>query len=139
MIQFINTLHSHNRWLILLAAIAAIGSMIHSLIKGQGMKPLDARLIRFYGAFLTLQFLLGIILLVNLGTAMGWDMAALRLHMEHAFTMFLALGAAHFTARWRKSSDPGRIRNMLFCILASLVLIIAGVARLRGMAFWFGG
>lgn len=135
--SFLLTLHSHNRWLFVLIAVVLIVKLAINLIKRNPWSGFDGILLRIYTALMSLQFLIGLVLFYNLGSALGWDMKLLRLNLEHATTMIIALGLAHFTAKWKNADSATRSRNVLIVVAISLLLIILGVARLRGMQFWF--
>jgi hypothetical protein len=135
--SFLLTLHSHNRWLFVLLAVVLIVKLTINLVKRNPWSGLDGILLRTYTALMSLQFLIGLILFYNLGSALNWDMKLLRLNLEHATTMIIALGLSHYTAKWKNSDSSTRSRNVLIVVSISLLLIILGVARLRGLQFWF--
>jgi len=56
--------------------------------------------------------------------------------LEHAITMLIALAIVHLPRRWRKAPAPARYRNDLVVVLVTMLVIIAGVARLPGPDRW---
>jgi uncharacterized membrane protein YphA (DoxX/SURF4 family) len=122
-------IHSINRWLIVLVALAAIVKFALGWQQRQTFTSQDRALASAFAGLMDLQFLLGVILLFGLGMN---D----RFRMEHAVTMLFAVIVAHLPAMWRSAPDDLRFRNTLFAIVGSLLLIIAGVARLQ--QGWFG-
>ena len=46
--------------------------------------------------------------------------------------MILAAVVAHLSARWKNADDKTRFRNNLFTIIASLILVLVGIASLPG-------
>lgn len=132
-------IHSHTRWLVLFFVVAAILKLSLLLVRKQKYTSVDTMLVRVYGAILSLQWLIGLIMLISRGADAGWDMAIMRLQIEHGTTMTLALVCAHFVGRWKKAADAVRARNTLIFLLLSLVLILVGIVRIRGMEFLLGG
>lgn len=121
--DFIHTLHSINRWIIVVLGVTAAIKFVVGWVRNQAYQPVDRGLMSGYTGLLDLQLLMGIILLIWLGLDAGY-------RLEHAFTMILALILAHLAIRWRKANDTIRFRNNFAVIVAGLLLIFAGVAVL---------
>ncbi|MFM7774121.1 MAG: hypothetical protein ACKO9V_04630 [Candidatus Kapaibacterium sp.] len=132
-------IHSHNRNLFVLLAIIAIVKLSWNILRTAEFGKSDMLILRIFSALMTLQFFIGLVLLYRVGTTASWDMAALRHQFEHAFTMILALGLSHMAPMARKADAPVRNGRALMYVAGTLLLIIVGVAQLRGMAFWMGG
>jgi hypothetical protein len=114
------------RWLVLLAGLAAAVKYAVSLLRHSAFQPADRVLGLVYTGLLDTQALLGLVLLIWLGTqGDGLPPASLLLH---GLTMFFAVAAAHQTARWREAADARRFRNSLIAYSLSLALIAAGLA-----------
>ena len=121
--------HSGLRWLILLVAVIAILKYLIGWLRRGQFKGMDRGLMAGYTGLMDLQVTLGLILLLWTGfTGMGFPMY----RIEHAVIMILATVAAHLSARWRNADDTTRFRNNLFAILASLILVVVGIAVLPG-------
>ncbi|MFM8177679.1 MAG: hypothetical protein ACKOB6_09810 [Candidatus Kapaibacterium sp.] len=132
-------IHSHNRNLFVLLAVIAIVKLSWNILRTAEFGKSDMLILRIFSALMTLQFFIGLVLLYRVGTTASWDMAALRHQFEHAFTMILALGLSHMAPMARKADAPVRNGRALMYVAGTLLLIIVGVAQLRGMAFWMGG
>lgn len=122
-------LHSDVRWLVLAVAGLAVLKFGWGWWQGGAFRGFDRALTASYSGLIDLQALLGIVFFFWSGYAGdGFP----RFRFEHAFAMLLALLAAHLPARWRKLEDRARFRNTLFAILASVILILAGISTLPG-------
>lgn len=121
--------HSGLRWLIVIAAVAAL------ILFGNGWLtkkyfPKPARILAaMYSGLLDAQVLLGIILLVYLGVK-GGGFPLYRI--EHMVMMILAAVVAHLPRKWRDAAADIYHRNAFLTIIASLVLIYVAVALLPG-------
>lgn len=121
--------HSGLRWLILLVAVIAIVKfLIGWLTRGQ-FKGFDRGLMAGYSGLLDLQATLGILFLLWSGFA-GAGFPLYRI--EHGLIMVGAAVVAHQSSRWKNAEDSVRFRNDLFLIIASLVLVLIGIAVLPG-------
>lgn len=136
--DFLITLHGHNRWLMVIFALLAIVSIIMNMKDSGEYKKFTKLSGSIYAYALALQFLIGLALFFPKGNALDWDMAALRIQLEHATTMILAVAIAHSAAAWKKLETGKRLRNTLIAYVVSLFLIFLGVIRIGGSALWFG-
>ncbi len=127
--EFLATAHSILRWIILLAGLAALARFLIGWQRGGQFAGLENGLRNGFTGLMDLQLLLGAVILFVTGFG-GAGFPAYRL--EHTFYMVLAVIAAHLQARWKASPDDIRFRNSSLSILAALVLIFVGVARLPG-------
>jgi hypothetical protein len=126
--NFLYTVHSYLRWIIVAVAIIAL---IRYLIVWMGKAQpgsMDRGLMSGFVGMLDLQVLLGIVILIWLGTSgAGWP----RQRFEHGAMMLLAVIFAHvFSKKWRELPGAARGRNYALLILMVLVLIFFGVMRL---------
>lgn len=122
-------IHSHTRWLVILVALLAVVKFAVGWLRGGAFKGMDRGLAAAFSGLMDLQATLGLVFLIWSGVA-GGGFPMYRI--EHAVTMILAAAAGHLPARWKNSPDALRFRNSLFAILAALVLVYLGVARLPG-------
>ncbi|MFN2222631.1 MAG: hypothetical protein ACK2UH_08775 [Candidatus Promineifilaceae bacterium] len=120
--DFLLTLHSINRWIIVVVAVAALIKFLIGWLQNSNYQRVDRILMAAYSGLLDLQLLMGIILLINHRFA--------RRPLEHAITMIIAIALAHASRVWRDKPDRVRYRNNFLAILIGLLLIIAGVAIL---------
>lgn len=126
--DFILTLHSINRWIIVVVAIIALIKFLIGWLRSSDYQPADRGLMAAYTGLLDLQLLMGIILLIDRGFS-GRP-------LEHAITMVVAVILAHLSRLWRDKPDKVKFRNNFLVILVGMLLIIAGVSVLpQG---WFG-
>ncbi|MBL7998388.1 MAG: hypothetical protein JNL32_07105 [Candidatus Kapabacteria bacterium] len=133
------TIHSHNRWLVLLLAVAVIIKLLVIKFGKKEWTALDTWLTRSYTILMSIQFVLGIILFFNIATALGWEMSPLRKQFEHLVSMLIAIAFSHIIAKYRSLPSQERATKTLRMVALSLVFVFAGVAQLRGLGFWFGG
>ena len=117
--DIITTIHSINRWLIIVVGLIAAVKFLIGWLGKSNYKPADRGLMTAYTILLDLQLLLGIILLI------GGELA--RYRIEHAFTMIIAIVLAHLSRLWRDKDDPVKFRNNFLAIAAGLLLIVAGL------------
>jgi hypothetical protein len=128
MVEFVLQLHSWVRWVIVGVALGSV--VVFGLIWAGRLRP-DKRMWALMAAFaglIDLQMTLGIIYLLWNGLAA--DVGFPMYRIEHAVTMLVAVVVAHMNARWRTAGDTVRARNNVLIILAVLILIYLGVARL---------
>ena len=121
--------HSGLRWLVLLVALVAIVKFLLGWLTRGSFKGMDRGLMAGYSGLLDLQSALGLIFLLWNGfTGAGFP----RYRLEHGLIMIVAAVVAHLSSRWKNAEDAVRFRNNLFLIVASLVLVLIGIAILPG-------
>lgn len=126
------TIHSLNRWLILITGIVAAIKFLIGWLGNRDYQPLDRALMSGYTGLLDLQLLLGILLLITRGVE-GYQ-------IEHAITMLTAIVLAHLSRIWRNREAKTKFRNNFIVIVVGLILITAGVAILPiGWSLSIGG
>jgi hypothetical protein len=131
--EFLLVLHSHTRWLVLLAGIVAIVKFAIGWLRGGSFKGMDRGLAAAFSGLMDLQVTVGLAFLIWT-SAVGVPFTPNRI--EHLTTMLIAAVVAHLPAMWKKSADNIRFRNTLFCVVGALVLVFVGVMRLRGGWVW---
>ena len=128
------TIHSINRWLVTLAALAMIVRLIIGLVKKQPFDRSAAALTSAFSGLMDVQLLLGVLFFVLDGLAKtGFP----TYRWEHAITMFLAVIVAHAPAIWKKKPDAVRTRNTLIAVSVSLLLVFLGIIPLGGWPRWW--
>ena len=120
------TIHGEIRWLVALVALIAIIKFAHGWLTRAEYKGIDRGLMAAFSGLLDLNLLLGLVLLISLGTGVT-------ARIEHAVTMVIALVIAHSSSLWRRSNNPTTLfRNNLLAVIVALVVVFIGVVRLRG-------
>ncbi len=134
--DFLLELHGGLRWIVALGLIAATSLALGGWIQRRWSK-LHGIALGSVPVLLTLQFLLGVVLLVRSGIQAAWDVAALRIQLEHALTMLIAVGLSHMLPRIARTPDiKARARKGVLILLALAVLVFVGVVRIRGIGYW---
>ena len=127
--DFVLTLHSIVRWVIVIVALAAIVRFVLVWAGKAQDSNMDRGLMSGFSGLLDLQVLLGLIYLVWNGlSAAGFPL----FRLAHALIMIVAVVIAHLSMRWKNAEASIRARNNLFAIVASSVLIFIGVAIVGG-------
>lgn len=136
MMDWLIEFHGGLRWLVAVALMTIIVSASIAIALQQWPKWV-AWAIRSTVLLVTLQFVLGLVLLIHGSIAAGWQLRTLRLQYEHALTMLLALGFVHFLPRATRIPEL-RTRGWRVLLLASVaaLLVAIGVIRIRGAAYW---
>ncbi len=121
-------LHSAWRWVVVIVALIALVFFLIEWLRNRELGFSDRRLMSIYTITLDVQVLLGLVLIIwsGLTTPIGFP----TYRIEHAVTMIIAVIIAHLYSRWRNAPLPARPRTFFLLTLASLVIIILGVARL---------
>lgn len=125
--EFLLTLHGHNRWLVV--AAWGLSLVLLMLSPRKSIAPWRPATLAF-GALLgivALQFVLGVVLFVWKWQAGG---SIPHYRWEHVVLMVLALGALHMPLRWRRLPAPQWQRRTAWILLLAGALIFLGVARL---------
>lgn len=131
--DFLFVIHSHMRWVVALAGVAALGRMAAGWAMHSAFTTLDRVLATSFGHILALQVLLGYTYLVWSGVlGAGFP----RARVEHAFTMTIAAVLAQLPWVWKGAADSTRFRNNTVMHAIVLALIFAGVVQLRGGWVW---
>lgn len=123
---FLLGLHSGVRWLVVLITVIALIKLIIGLVQKQSYDTLTQRIMLAFSGLTSLQWLIGLILLLALGTfnsGMIWS---------HAGVMTVAVAVSHLHNRWKRSPDAIRYRNSLIVVIAVLVLVFVGVSIVNG-------
>ncbi len=124
-------LHSLWRWVVVIVALIALVKFALGWLQKKNPDMLDRRLLLAFTTTIDIQVLLGIIVVILMALSGPVPMDAI----EHIVTMVIAAVVAHLSAIWRKRDDSVMLRNSFFIVLATLVLIFAGVAVVNGWSF----
>lgn len=125
--------HSGLRFLVLLAAAAAVGYSLFGLATKRPFDKTGRILGSVFVGLLDLQILLGLGMV-----AMGFWYPAL---MGHLAMMLVAAGVAHFVLARNRKQDVPTFKAPLIAVSASLALIVLGIMAIgRGVfAMSMGG
>lgn len=119
--------HSLVRWLVVIAAIAAVVKLTLGLAQKSVFDNLTQRIMRIFSGLISLQWLIGLIFLIAYGSVVGFG---LRHFWEHLVVMTIAVGVAQMHNRWKNADAPTRYRNTLLLVIGALALVFIGVALL---------
>jgi len=122
--DILTTIHSHDRWIIFLLGAAAFVFCLAAFLGKKALSKTAFFVLRLYVLTMTLQFVIGLVLLIG-----RWDDAGvmLRHRLEHAFCMLLALTVLHMRGKWSKGSPFATARNMMLVVLTSIILVVLGI------------
>lgn len=123
---FLLNLHSGVRWLVMLVTIIALIKLVLGLVQKQTFDTLAKRIMIAFSGLVTIQWAIGIILLIALGI---FNSGAI---WGHAGVLTAAVAISHMHNRWKRSDDQTRYRMSLIVVIAVLVLVIVGVALVNG-------
>jgi H+/Cl- antiporter ClcA len=146
-------LHSWNRWLVLVFAIATLAVAIQGRFVGREWTKTDQRLSRLFISTLDLQVTLGLLLYFVLSPIVPKTMSEFKAAMhvsalrffavEHITLMFLALIVAHVASVYGKKASTARARQgrIAWGVALTLLLICAAIpwpwmAAGRPLAHW---
>ena len=123
---FLLGLHSGVRWLVVLITVVALIKLILGIVQKQSYDKLTQRIMLAFSGLVSLQWLIGIILMVAMGVFSSGQI------WSHAGTMTIAVAVSHLHNRWKKAEDPVRYRMSLMVVIAVLVLVVVGVSLVNG-------
>jgi hypothetical protein len=127
--SFLLGLHSGVRWLVVLVTIIALVKLVVGIVQKRSYDQLTHQLMLAFSGLITLQWALGLILLLALGI---FNSGAI---WGHAGVMTVAVAVSHLHNRWKKADDSTRYQMGLLIVIAVLVLVIIGVALVGGWRF----
>jgi hypothetical protein len=139
MYRFVLTLHSWNRWAVLLAFVLALSYAYRGWLGGQPFRPTDRRLGAVLTGLLHLQLLLGLTLYFGLSPwtqraatdrAAAWHDPTLRFwsitHISLMVTAIIVAQVGQSIAR-RAATDLARHRWLALSFSVALGLILLGI------------
>lgn len=124
--------HSGIRWIVILAAIVAIGYFVFGLLTKRAYDRPAGLLLTVFVRSMEIQWLLGLIVLV----VQGLDNAT-PAKWTHLGIMTVALVIAHAYMAFRKRPDNVRYVGGLGVIAVTLVAVVIGVSSLGGNRWSF--
>ncbi len=136
-VEIARFLHSWARWLVVLAALAALVIMVRGLLQGRSYSASDRRIMTIFSSLFGVQWLLGLVMLLALGAQTGFGV---RHYWEHLVAQTVALAVAHLHLRWKKAEGTTPFRSNLIVLLVVIALVVVGIATLpQGMQWRFYG
>ena len=126
--NFILQAHSGWRWIVVLATVAALVWMLVGLLQKRSYDTTARRIMLAFSISIDIQWLLGLVLLLIRLSQVGLQ----PVYTEHLVIMTVAVVVGHLPARWKNAADSVRYRNGLIAVIAVLVLVYVGVARVGG-------
>ena len=123
---FLLGLHSGVRWLVVVITVVALIKLILGIVQKQSYDKLTQRIMLAFSGLVSLQWLIGIILMVAMGIYSSGQI------WSHAGTMTIAVAVSHLHNRWKKAEDPVRYRMSLLVVIAVLILVVVGVSLVNG-------
>lgn len=135
MIEIVQFLHSWTRWIVLIVTVVTLIYLALRLFSGSAWDALATRLMSAFSSLVGLQWLLGLVLLVVLGSQTGFGV---RHYWEHLTMMTLALVVAHGHFMWRRRplADRARYTRNLLTVIGVLVLVVVGIMALPEPIRW---
>ncbi|MCS6774146.1 MAG: hypothetical protein NZ693_08550 [Thermoflexales bacterium] len=134
MLSTLITVHGLIRWVTAAVGLAALAKFGLGWLGHQKFTSLDRKLGSAFAVVITIQFVLGLAVLVLMAINGGFRPAV---HIEHAFYGVVATALAHGVSGLKRLPDAQRFRVAFLLVLASLVVVFFSVVRLRG-TFFFG-
>ena len=122
------TIHSINRWLIILAALAALVHLLLDINANREAGKHSRIASSAFTGLMDLQVLLG-----GVSFMLPAIMGDRDMHMTY---MILAVIVAHLPAIWKKRNPAVYPKVMAGAIVVSLILIVLGVGALGGLVRW---
>lgn len=122
--DFVLMIHSAIRVAILVFAVIAILKLGYGWLAKRPFDSIDRGVQGAFSALMDVQALFGVVLLFGSGFTPR--------RIEHAVTMIAAIVVAHLPLRWKNAPDAVRLRNSVFAVIVSLVLIVLGIGRVSG-------
>jgi hypothetical protein len=117
--------HSLVRWIVVIVAIVFVIKLVMGIVQKTAWDKLTNTLMRVFSISTSIQWFIGLIFFVILGSLINWQFQAY--HWIHLIVMTLALSASHMPAMFKKRPDTVRYQGTLALVIAALVLVIIGV------------
>jgi hypothetical protein len=127
--DFLLTLHSILRWVIVVVAVLAVVKFALGWAMNASFKGMDRGLASGFSGLLDTQVLLGLIFFLWSGFG-GAGFPGYR--WEHMVTMLIAAALGHVPSRLKALGDKQRFFYSVAAILGALALVYVGVMLLPG-------
>ena len=127
-------IHGYWRWVLLTLAILAAVKFAMGWFGNGKVQAIDKQLASWFTIAMTIQFVLGLISIIGLTILGGFVPSK---HPEHVVYGLIATGLSH-AIPMRKDDRPDvtRFRMSFIFVVASLVVVVLSVIRLRGGWSW---
>jgi hypothetical protein len=117
--------HSLVRWIVVIVAIVFVIKLLMGVLQKTTWDKLTNTLMRVFSISMSLQWFIGLIFFVILGSLINWQFQGY--HWIHLIVMTLALAASHMPAMFKKRSDSVRYQGTLALVIGALILVVIGV------------
>lgn len=133
--DIIRLLHSLVRWAVLLVALVGLVYFVIGWLQSRPYDSLAKRLMRGFSMVISVQWLIGLILLIILGSQTGFGV---RHYWEHLVTMTIAVAVSNVPTmlRRRELTDKQRYLVNVGVIIAVTVLVVVGIMALPEGIRW---
>lgn len=127
-------IHGYWRWVLLTLAILAAVKFAMGWFGNGKVQAIDKQLASWFTIAMTIQFVLGLISIIGYIAIGAFNP---RVHPEHIVYGLIATGLSH-AIPMRKDDRPDvtRFRMSFIFVVASLVVVVLSVIRLRGGWSW---
>lgn len=135
MLDVIRFLHSWTRWLVLLIALTDLAYFAVAYFRQRPYTALARRLASLFSIAISIQWVLGLILLIVLGSQTGFGV---RHYWEHLVVMTLAVVASNVPAMLRRRTLPDQRRYLaaFISIVVVFALVFVGITLLPDAIRW---
>lgn len=133
--QIFRFIHSWNRWLLMAIAVISLIYFAWGWLQSHPWTKRGQTLLTIFSSLVGLQWVVGIILLIILGSMTGFGV---RHYWEHLVVQTIALAIAHIHMSWRRKEFPDKTRYQrgFLLIVGVLLLIVIGIIVLPSGIQW---
>lgn len=136
LIEITRLLHSWTRWLVVIVALVTLVIAVIGALQKLPFKPSGERWLRIFTIVISIQWAIGILNLIALGSQTGFGV---RHYWEHFFATTLAVGVASMARRIyerRQLNDSARHWATVGVVVIVAILVVIGIAALPTGIQW---
>ncbi len=128
-------IHSWNRWLLVGVTLVALIYLGRGWFTAQPWTKYSQMLLKIFSSLVGMQWVLGAVLLANLGSITGLVVPH---YWEHLTIQTIALGVSYLHVMWRKKEldDKTRYKRSFLMIISVLILTVGGIMALPANIQW---
>lgn len=133
--EVVRFLHAWVRWLVIIIAVLNFAYLFIGWLRARPFNGTARRLMTWFSSLVGAQWLIGLLLLILLGTQSGFGV---EYYWQHALAMTFAVIVAHlhYSFRRRNLSDAVQYRNSVIILLAVFALVLVGIMLLPDGIRW---